>query len=75
VGFSAGVTQFYDDPGDPGDDRPCYKIVPYVYQAWAQTLSGATYPYLELDYYVTCIGCGSSQASGDGLQAAPPSEK
>jgi hypothetical protein len=59
VGFSGGVTLFKDDPNDPGDDRPCYRIVPYVYQARAETIGGFTYPYLELDYYVECIGCGS----------------
>ncbi len=72
VGFSGGVTQFYDDPSAPGDNRPCYKVVPYVYQARAQTLGGFTYPYLELDYYVVCIGCGGAQMFTDGLDAFLP---
>jgi hypothetical protein len=70
VGFSAGLTDFYDDPDDPGDDHSCYKVIPYVYQARAQTLSGFSYPYLELDYYVPCIGCGLPQVEleiGSGM--------
>jgi hypothetical protein len=31
-------------------------VVPYVYQATAQTLAGTTYPYWVMDYYVTDFG-------------------
>lgn len=37
-------------------------MVPYVYQAMALTDAGATYPYLEADYYVPCIGCVATSA-------------
>lgn len=72
VGFSGGITSFFDDPTDPGDDRPCYRIVPYVYQATAQTLGGFTYPYLELDYYVECIGTCGHRVAPEDLDAARP---
>jgi hypothetical protein len=39
--------------------RPCYEVVPYVYQAKARTLAGVIYPYWEMDYYVKRIySCG-----------------
>lgn len=33
-----------------------YWVVPYAYQATAQTLAGTTYPYWVMDYYVPSIG-------------------
>jgi hypothetical protein len=49
LSFSGRVYQFQDP------DRLCYTVVPYVYQAKARTLAGVTYPYWEMDYYVTKI--------------------
>lgn len=37
-------------------DGSSYRVVPYVYQATAETEAGSTYPYWELDYYVTKTG-------------------
>ena len=34
----------------------CYEMVPYIYHARARTVAGATYPYIEVDYYVPWIG-------------------
>ena len=45
-----GRSYHFQDPG-----RLCYTVVPYVYQAKARTLAGVTYPYWEMDYYVTKI--------------------
>jgi hypothetical protein len=33
-----------------------YWVVPYVYQATAETKAGVTYPYWVLDYWVPGIG-------------------
>jgi len=37
-------------------DQKCYTVVPYVYEAQAQTLAGIVYPYWEMDYYAYDIG-------------------
>jgi hypothetical protein len=37
------------------ETRLCYTLVPFVYQAKARTLAGATYAYWEMDYYVPRI--------------------
>lgn len=34
----------------------CYEMVPYIYHAKAKTVAGATYPYIEVDYYVPWVG-------------------
>lgn len=39
-----------------GGGYPAYWVVPYVYQATAETEAGITYPYWVMDYYVTSIG-------------------
>jgi hypothetical protein len=36
-----------------GGGYPSYWVVPYVYQATAETLAGITYPYWVMDYYVS----------------------
>lgn len=41
---------------DPSYNQQCYTVVPYVYEAQAQTLAGVVYPYWEMDYYVPDIG-------------------
>jgi hypothetical protein len=48
-----GVIEQFQDPS-----RLCYTIHPYVYLAKATTLAGVTYPYWEMDFYVTNIGIG-----------------
>ena len=40
-----------------------YSVVPYVYQATAKTLAGATYSYLEQDYYLSSYGAASAAAA------------
>ncbi len=39
-----------------GEGYATYSVVPYVYQATAETMAGTTYPYWEMDYYVPSIG-------------------
>ncbi len=41
---------------EAADGYSSYWVVPYVYQATAETLAGVTYPYWVMDYYVTSIG-------------------
>jgi hypothetical protein len=45
---------------DPAFASCVYTVVPYIYHAKATTLAGATYPYLEMDYYVPSLegDCG-----------------
>ena len=53
LSFAGGIYQF------PYGAGPCYRIVPFAYQATARTVVGATYPYWEMDYYVPWRGpCG-----------------
>lgn len=53
-----------DMPADLRFQYQGYELVPYIYHAKARTLAGATYPYLEVDYYVPALGACPGQPSG-----------
>jgi hypothetical protein len=53
-----------DMPADLRFQYQGYELVPYIYHAKARTLAGATYPYLEVDYYVPALGACPGQPAG-----------
>jgi hypothetical protein len=46
-----------------------YSVVPYIYQATAKTLAGATYSYLEQDYYLSSYDAMSTAASATDVKS------
>ena len=72
VGWETGIEfngHVYHYPSSCTSPCQRYSIIPYIYKAQAKTLTGATYNYLEQDYYVTRIGW----LERDDTEAAPQS--